>query len=167
MTSVADRYRTSCGAGSGCRTCGGPLRSTRAAYCSVACGDAFERNHFWGAARAWALHLWAEPGDPKCRRCGEAGLLIWPRGRRYTLGRRSPEVNHIAPLNRKRGKTYHFGCFNHQSNLEVLCHGCHVRVTVEQRAAGLIGKPRRQLALALHEAQDAATSNARTTKSDQ
>jgi hypothetical protein len=40
------------------------------------------------------------------------------------------EVNHIVPRN---GAGYGFGCWNHQDNLETLCHGHHVEVTNAQR----------------------------------
>ena len=45
---------------------------------------------------------------------------------------RDPEVNHITPRN---GKGYGNGCWNHQDNLEVLCHDCHVKVTMWQGRA--------------------------------
>lgn len=41
------------------------------------------------------------------------------------------EVNHIVP---RRGRGYGTGCWNHASNLETLCHNCHLTVTAEQRA---------------------------------
>ena len=40
------------------------------------------------------------------------------------------EVNHVDP---RVGSGYGFGCWNHQDNLETLCHRCHVRVTTQQR----------------------------------
>ena len=46
------------------------------------------------------------------------------------------EVNHIAPVN---GDRDFFSCANHQDNLEVLCHRCHVMATREQRRRGIIG----------------------------
>jgi len=42
------------------------------------------------------------------------------------------EVNHIEPRN---GQGYGWGCHNHLSNLETLCHDCHVLVTREQKRA--------------------------------
>lgn len=45
------------------------------------------------------------------------------------------EVNHVEP---RRGRGYALGCHNHLANLETLCHPCHVTVTAEQRAAGLL-----------------------------
>jgi hypothetical protein len=41
------------------------------------------------------------------------------------------EVNHIEP---RHGRGYQAGCWNHQANLETLCHRCHVAVTRLQRA---------------------------------
>ena len=40
------------------------------------------------------------------------------------------EVNHILPL---RGNYRGVTCANHLTNLEVLCHRCHVIATAEQR----------------------------------
>jgi 5-methylcytosine-specific restriction endonuclease McrA len=92
----------------------------------------FERDHFWGTASSWALAAQRVYGidghhliGVVCRRCGEIAAR--------------PEVNHIEPVN---GGPRHFTCRNHQDNLEVLCHECHVVVTSEQRAAGLFQKAR-------------------------
>ena len=41
------------------------------------------------------------------------------------------EVNHIEP---RVGRGYGFGCHNHLSNLETLCHPCHVIETRRQAA---------------------------------
>ncbi len=41
------------------------------------------------------------------------------------------EVNHIEPLN---GRGYHIGCVHHLDNLQTLCHGCHGKVTLQQRS---------------------------------
>lgn len=132
----------------GCRQCGTEIPGRRA-YCSVVCQEAFEREHFWGTAAAEAIRR-ARPfgpavegqrqpwvGSPVCGRCGKAcdGVI----GRHYLYGcRREAEVNHKVPLN---GHRPHFGCCHHQANLEVVCHGCHVEIGVEQRRAGLIGRP--------------------------
>lgn len=156
MGKVADRYRAECcAAQSGCRQCGTEIPPRRA-YCSNDCQNAFEREHFWSTARAEAIRRWLEAdGGPVCPRCslmplrepkfyGGAHRKWW-----WQLLRFKPEVNHIVPLNRQRCRSYHFGCFNHQSNLEVVCQRCHVQITKEQRAAGLIGRPKPQLPLAL------------------
>lgn len=44
------------------------------------------------------------------------------------------EVNHIEP---RRGRGYGWGCHNHLTNLETLCHDCHVVVTRQERAQHL------------------------------
>jgi len=49
----------------------------------------------------------------------------------------SPEVNHIDP---RVGEGYGFGCWNHQDNLETLCHSCHVKVTKLQRHDRIVGQ---------------------------
>lgn len=120
----------------GCRQCGKPIGFFRA-YCSRDCQKVFEANHFWNTASHEAL-MRARPErklhvPPICKRCGkECGWL-----NTLGYGRREAEVNHIVPLN---GQRSHFSCAHHQENLEVLCHGCHVQVGVEQRRAGLIGR---------------------------
>lgn len=65
----------------------------------------------------WLKHLGIEVLDEK------PVYRIW-RNETWT------EVNHIEPRN---GKGYLSGCWNHLSNLETLCHGCHVEVTNQQR----------------------------------
>jgi hypothetical protein len=117
-----DQYRAPCRPLGGCRNCGAPPAWPKRFYCSDACRVEFEADHFWGSARHRALTLAMHDGRARCARCHES-TRGWP------------EVNHIVPVN---GSRYHFGCQNHQSNLEVLCHRCHVEVTAEQRAAGLI-----------------------------
>ncbi len=122
----------------GCRQCGAPLKSASRAYCSRRCMRTFEIEHFWGTAREHAIRK-SKPGydhdkyiaegsrvegKPRCAKCNTE---CWP------------EVNHIKPLN---GNRPHFGCCHHQSNLEALCHDCHVTETRRQRAAGEIGAPK-------------------------
>lgn len=110
-------------------SCRAALPPRRTAYCSDKHAREFERNHVWSAARRAARRRsrWA------CERCG-----LKPSEVRKNPGGRSAflrhelrlEVNHIDPLvGTYRGVT----CRNHQSNLEVLCHRCHVTVTNEQR----------------------------------
>jgi hypothetical protein len=140
-------YRAACiPHATGCRQCGKDIKPHRA-YCSRACRQEFNRNHFWQTAAAHALDRSRPGGErsvrnaqgqwiiqkPLCRACGKA--CDWIEDKRF--GRREAEVNHIAPVN---GNRPHFGCCHHQANLEVLCHGCHVAVTNEQRRAGLIGR---------------------------
>lgn len=91
----------------------------RTRWCTDRCRRAWERNHVWGRARAWAR----KRAKYACVRCGagrDAGL----------------EVNHIIPVN---GARRNVGCFNHESNLECVCHACHVQITARQRATGLLG----------------------------
>jgi 5-methylcytosine-specific restriction endonuclease McrA len=54
------------------------------------------------------------------------------RQRAFAATHRQLEVNHIVPRN---GGGYGKGCHHHLSNLETLCHPCHVAVTNEQRKA--------------------------------
>ncbi len=141
MVPTCQTYRADCRTHrDGCRNCGSPVPNHRA-YCSncICDGgrDTFEREHFWSSASAFAL-LMASPfgpateflrqpwiGDPICSKCGKAcGTLTYAR---------EAEVNHIVPLLRQKHRVYYFGCFNHQDNLEVVCHDCHVVITTEQR----------------------------------
>ena len=50
-------------------------------------------------------------------------------------------MNHIEPRN---GEGYGIGCWNHQENLETLCHGCHLKTTAEQRGFVQGGADRQQ-----------------------
>ena len=104
-----------------------PLRRT--AYCSDQHAREFERNHVWSAARRAARRRarWT------CQRCGfkpnEIKKDVTAR-LAYARHELRLEVNHIQPLlGAYRGVT----CLNHLSNLEVLCHQCHVTATGEQR----------------------------------
>ncbi len=110
-------------------TCRKALPPRRTAYCSDKHASEFERNHVWSAARRAARRRsrWA------CEQCGlkPSELRKDPRARSaFSRHELRLEVNHIQPLvGAYRGVT----CLNHQSNLEVLCHRCHVAVTSEQR----------------------------------
>lgn len=79
----------------------------------------FRVNHVWRFAREAALRA-----QPACVTCGSMEAL---------------EVNHIVPL---AGRSRRESCAHHQSNLEVLCHDCHVDVTNEQRAVGWFRRDR-------------------------
>ena len=143
----------------GCRQCGKLITQGRA-YCSGVCSDTFQRNHFWNTARHEAIRasMREEQKDANgrwltyderavCARCGgPARAVRYPEtienGRVYAAGYWAPEVNHKKPLN---GDRPDFGCCHHQDNLECVCHPCHVAIGIEQRAAGLIGKPKPQL----------------------
>ena len=111
-------------------SCRKPLTGRRKAYCSDKHAREFERNHLWLAARQAARRRakWA------CEQCGfkpadvRRDPSLKSAYRRYEL---KLEVNHIEPL---IGGYRAFTCLNHQSNLEVLCHRCHLAVTKEQRS---------------------------------
>lgn len=136
-----------------CNRCGTALTGRRTQWCSSACESAFRAEHDWNAARAAAL----KRDGRRCVRCGGVGKqkistreircsdtyamrgvgIEWvgdrPAGWRdvVTVSRFVPwlEVNHIEP---RCGGGYHWGCWNHQDNLETLCHGCHVIETNRQ-----------------------------------
>ncbi|KKM93539.1 hypothetical protein LCGC14_1207300, partial [marine sediment metagenome] len=149
-----DHYRADCKPHEGgCRNCGQPPTGRFRFYCGDACRDVFEADHFWGTARWAALERAAlcplDGPNPRLARmvvvCACCGILTY----RY-------EVNHIAPVNGDRG---FFSCANHQDNLEVLCHQCHVMATREQRRRGIIGpdgtcEPLRAVELLLGLAED-------------
>lgn len=142
-----------------CIVCGGELPPRRRSYCSDEHARWFVENHDWTTARhaAWTEnnkvncveieteetyynHVTKEVAKriikikrPACSRCGEAESTYGANNFLHT----QLEVDHIIPLNGSpRGKT----CLNHQTNLRVVCHRCHLILTAEQRAAGLIGK---------------------------
>jgi hypothetical protein len=106
-------------------SCRAPLEGRRSAYCSDKHARKFQRDHVWAVARRAARRRakWA------CERCGmkPADIRKDPERRAiYSRHQLRLEVNHIQPLGgRYRGVT----CLNHQSNLEVLCHNCHVGAT--------------------------------------
>lgn len=110
-------------------TCRAPLPDRRKAYCSDKHATEFQSDHVWSAARRVARRRarWA------CQRCGFKPSVIKkdPVAKlAYSRHELRLEVNHIAPLTGSyRGVT----CLNHQSNLEVLCHKCHVETTNGQR----------------------------------
>jgi len=110
-------------------SCRMALPARRSAYCCDRHAREFMRNHVWLAARQAARRRagWA------CERCGfKPSQVRKDPVARAAFARRELrlEVNHIDPL----GGTYRgVTCLNHQSNLEVLCHRCHVTVTNDQR----------------------------------
>ena len=110
-------------------TCRAPLSNRRTAYCCDAHAREFVRNHVWSAAKRTARRRakWS------CQRCGfkPAEVRKDPVARKaYRRHELRLEVNHILPL---RGTYRGVTCANHLSNLEVLCHRCHLAVTAEQR----------------------------------
>jgi hypothetical protein len=111
--------------------CRATLPSRRTAYCSDRHAREFERNHVWFAARRAARRRagWA------CERCGfkPAEIRRDPVARaRYARHELHLQVNHIEPL---VGAYRLVTCANHLSNLEVLCHRCHLAVTGRQRTS--------------------------------
>jgi len=140
---VDDDYRALCRpALAGCRNCGAMPTGRLQFYCSAPCRDTFEDDHFWGSARHAAVDRMKVydviPTHDSVGRVGHrpAGVICVRCGERCT-----PEVNHIVPVNGRRPM---FGCEHHQSNLEVLCHQCHLDATREQRAAGAFVRPAAQ-----------------------
>lgn len=150
-----------------CVICDEPIIGRGIKYCSTKCADNFYCNHQWTAASNEAQkrnravnfitrietrdypevaahwHREAIPAYSKdytftyscCSMCLKpAGLpeYKWQE----SLARRL-EVDHILPMN---GGNRALTCMNHQENLRVICHECHLEVTKEQRRAGLIGK---------------------------
>jgi len=110
--------------------CRAPLPSRRTAYCSDRHAREFERNHVWFAARRAARRgaRWS------CERCGfkPSEIRRDPDARaHYRRHELRLQVNHIEPL---VGAYRLVTCANHLSNLEVLCHRCHLVVTGEQRS---------------------------------
>jgi hypothetical protein len=123
-----------------CRT---TLPPRRTAYCSDKHAREFARDHVWSDARNAAKRRskWA------CERCGFKPSVVRkdPEARAsYSRHELRLEVNHIQPLvGTYRGVT----CLNHQSNLEVLCHRCHVAITNEQRR--ILARPASEKAVGL------------------
>ncbi len=111
-------------------SCRADLPPRRTAFCSDKHAREFERNHVWFAARRAARRRarWA------CERCGfkPSEIRKDPEARRrYSRTELRLEVNHILPL---QGSYRIVTCLNHQTNLEVLCHTCHLAATRDQRA---------------------------------
>ena len=98
-----------------CDGCGTALTGLQRRWCGSDCSDRWWSNHSWGFARPHAIVAAGGSGAP-CARCGR--VVGW-----------RAEVNHVVP---REGKGYGRGCHHHQSNLEVLCHGCHAIETTRQ-----------------------------------
>lgn len=99
-----------------CNWCAKKLPKRKQKWCSIACSRAYHNNHHWNSARKLAKIR----DGYKCVKCGDTKAL---------------EVNHIDPC---LGKHNEDGCWHHVSGLETLCHDCHLRVTKQQRADGLL-----------------------------
>lgn len=135
-----------------CFLCGGDLPAGMRRWCGARCSEAYWDNHGWGSARfrAIALARVGGPqgvvvcddcgGDAESRRCGSC-RESWPcrawadaQPKAYVPGHypvttAGAEVNHVEP---RVGQGYHEGCHHHQTNLQVLCHTCHVAETTRQ-----------------------------------
>jgi hypothetical protein len=117
--------------------CRQALPPRRTAYCCDRHAREFERNHLWPVARRAARRRsgWA------CERCGFKPAMVRRdpvERRRYARHELRLEVNHVTPL---AGSYRTVSCGNHQSNLEVLCHACHVVTTASQRRSGMRVEP--------------------------
>ncbi|QPG69108.1 HNH endonuclease [Mycolicibacterium mucogenicum] len=137
-----------------CNRCGKALTGRQTQWCSRECSNELTRQHDW----SWARNAAKQRDGDRCVRCGGNGSdqrpkqwrqvlsisdarklgLDWPVTERpvdlfVAVGGPRPwlEVNHIDP---RVGRGYGFGCHNHLSNLETLCHGCHVTETNRQAA---------------------------------
>lgn len=122
-----------------CVWCGALLAGRQRRWCSKGCVDLFSQNHEWTLAR-WA----AVDRASVVVRWGGSGDEQWPVEtwtycdqchRRIS----DYEVNHVEP---RVGAGYGKGCWNHQTNLQVLCHACHVVETARQgRERKVVGWP--------------------------
>ena len=113
-----------------CGGCGKPLTGRSWWFCSSVqgrnpCRERYFTNHDWSEARREAVRR----SGRVCAHCG--ATVPEPEIRRDSLEleRDLLEVNHKVPRN---GQGYRMGCWNHQDNLEVLCHPCHAKVTAGQ-----------------------------------
>lgn len=99
-----------------CRWCDSEItNSRRRTWCKDACRRAFERNHVWRKARAYARRKAKYVCSiPDCE-----------------VGRPHLEVHHIDP---RDGRGYAVGCHAHQDNLQVLCKYHHSLETEKHRA---------------------------------
>lgn len=124
-----------------CRMCAAPLTGRRTRWCSETHAAWWANNHEWTSARREAIRrasilstangwdLWTY-----CDECGKRCLDI-----STAAGiRREAEVNHVEP---RWGAGYDKGCWNHQTNLQVLCHSCHLAETARQRRERMFFDP--------------------------
>ena len=140
-----------CGRKRQCFRCGGPLPPRRQWWCSDECVNFWARNHEWTAARWESLRLSA------ClpREEYENDLIQWARCDQCASPL-SLEVNHVEP---RVGAGYSRGCWNHQSNLQVLCHECHVIETKRQGVERPVMSALRDGLLSPSEAQEIIDAN--------
>ena len=109
------------------KDCRNPLPRRKRKYCSRRCANFFFMNHFWSSAARWAIKF----ADWTCELCHSVdadNASFYVRDELVCSGL-ALEVNHIKPLN---GSERNTTCANHQLNLQVLCHKCHVEVTNQQ-----------------------------------
>lgn len=115
-----------------CRWCRGPLPPRCTAYCSEACQITFQENHFWQQA-AWCCRM---RYGGACADCGATGSysrtefrgvvedengqhrLDWEK----TSEHNPLEAHHIQP---PIVVPRFCSCYNHQSNLILVCARCH------------------------------------------
>lgn len=107
------------------RSCGTLLPKRRRRWCSNECSKVYPNNHVWGYARVAAFNR----DGSRCCVCGFASRHTGPDP--HMRWNNWLEVNHIIP---RDGARYGSGCHHHLSDLETLCHLCHVEVTKQQRA---------------------------------
>jgi 5-methylcytosine-specific restriction endonuclease McrA len=115
-----------------CGWCARECPKRRTAWCSDACSAKFYRVWSWGTLTEYIFAR----DEGACRRCGsEDGGPA--KGNAYS----GWQVDHIVPV--KDGGT------DDPANLRLLCHGCHVAVGYEQRAARRVASPTPQQTLDL------------------
>ena len=124
-----------------CNFCGNELPLTKAGHqslvkrwCSSRCSTIFDINHRWTAARFFAilrarLPLIVEIARWDLNSVFDGSYRLPARCERCYGRTSSPEINHVVPRN---GGGYSNGCHHHQTNLEPLCHPCHVAETTAQ-----------------------------------
>lgn len=126
------------GSAASCAWCGRPLTGRQKKWCSRKCSRAYTANHRWTQARAAAkaevvYYLCGNAFDVDDRTVYDAEERTWTGPTGCLIFTTKPEVNHIEPCKGKHGV---WGCHHHQTNLEVLCRPCHLKVTAQQRKEG-------------------------------
>jgi hypothetical protein len=118
-----------------CRWCRKPLEGRRTAYCSEQCATLFQENHQWNMA-VWACQRRYDGYCADCQANGKQSRFKWvpeqgpndPRPPHERVWAQNPnyspmEVHHIIPLLGLIPRSW--SCYNHQSNLVLLCRRCH------------------------------------------
>jgi hypothetical protein len=140
-----------------CMACGQKLTGRQKRWCGrEECRGFYGRNHWWTMARNTAIRrvtvyeprrdvhpdaVW-DLGNPLWTMCDQCGREIRSYTERDADGKYVrfvsdvPEVNHVEP---RWGAGYGTGCWNHQTNLQVLCHECHVAETARQKRERIAG----------------------------